>query len=777
MKSALRYALLLTLPLPFGTAGAGDVTVRVREVNGSPRICVDGKPVHARMFWGRSNGRRVPLSSEWTHRELKLTPHASVGAGRLVFRTEEKGDGLLEVRNLTVASGGTVRKPALNRIPGVMPALASQTLPFKAEETYTVAFDVCGKGLDWYRVGFEQCDAGVYRYAASEVPWDDGEETSLVTEARLALKSGCRFVSMFAPHCWTEGGDNWGAIDAQFRQLIALDPNILVIPRVRADAPDWWLRRHPECRMKMEDGVSAEFAAVSSRLYRREACAYIDRMVRHLMQAFPRNFAGIHISGQSTAEWFYWDSQRRLSGYDAETRDAFRVYLAAQGDSAAATAEVPTPAQRRALDRAERRFFDPVGEKRVLDFARFQQLEMADTVGELAASARKASEGRKLVVVFYGYTFEHAWNAVMPSATGHYGLWHFIKRWGVNVDAIAGPVSYVNRGAIGVSSTMGPCETVMRNGILWIDEDDIRVYPVDKRSEQRGFGFSGDPVKDEQVMTRTVGMECARSLGGWWMDLFGSGWYTAPDTWAVIAGLHGFAEKASSLPPLVPEIAAICDEESIVRLGGMKNGIAPVRGTVSRGRELLAQCGYSFGQYLLEDVLEKPTGAKLEFHLATWFPKDPQKLVAHVKSNPDTTYVWCGQPPEEIAALASGEAEMREGLAVHGNPGGKGYMIFNKNPPLTKEFVYKVGKLAGVHATLPKDRIGRAAVWPGNGFVTVQSYEKAAFVVDVAWTGSVYDGLTGRQLGEGPKVQLSFESGEVKVLCNESVRSGRIAKR
>ncbi len=47
-------------------------------------------------------------------------------------------------------------------------------------------------------------------------------------------------------------------------------------------------------------------------------------------------------------------------------------------------------------------------EKRLLDLARFQQQQMADHVAAMAAACRRGTDGRKLVVFFYGCLFEFA---------------------------------------------------------------------------------------------------------------------------------------------------------------------------------------------------------------------------------------------------------------------------------------------------------------------------------------------------------------------------------
>ena len=810
-----RVAAVAAVAVAAWGGAAAELTARVETRDGRPHLVVNGKVEPPRMFWGRSNGRRVPLTAEWTRHEWRITPHAPVAKGAFCFFTEEK-PGKFEVRGLTVtAPDGTARTPATRLREKRRLHLSTVPIPFAAETTYTVAFEARGEGVGWFRAGLEQLEDGVYNYHAQQVPWDDGELTSLVAEARQALAAGCRFVTFFTANCWREGGDDWGPYDAQMRQLIALDPKVMLIPRVTANAPGWWLRKHPECAMVYEGGVTGTYASVSSRLYRKEANAYFRRLVRHLTTAFPENFAGIHFSGQNTAEWFYKGSYGKYFGYDVGTRDAFRRYLAEAGDPGAATAEVPSPEERHLMKDAPERFIDGTKRRRVLDFNRFLQVEMADMVGELAETCRRASEGKKLVMAFYGYHWELAEFPLGPANSGHYGVWRLIGKWGRNLDALAGPVSYSGRDALGFAGVMSPAETMLRHGILWFDEDDLRVHAVDWREAQRMYGLTDDLAGDRKVMTRTVGMEAARGLGGWWMDLFGGGWYSDPGTWRIAAELQAFERRTLGRPPRAVEVAAISDEESMLNLERMRGGNVPGSGCMKTARTALAKAGVAFGQYVLEDALQTPTGAKVELHLSTWRPLDVAALVRQVRARPDVTRVWCWAPPEEATGFALRpvaadrlEAQATErgrvagldavwkcettkriaplyavadarpdevwatwpdgsaAVAVRRNPGGAGHSVFCGIPWLTPRFVAAVCRLGGAHAYLPEDRVGKAVVWPGNGFVTVQSHEAATFAIDTGFAGGVYDALTGERVSDGPKATLRFAAGDVRVLAD-----------
>ena len=139
-----------------------------------------------------------------------------------------------------------------------------------------------------------------------------------------------------------------------------------------------------------------------------------------MMAKYPQNFAGIHPTGQNTHEWFYFDSWNKMNGWDPQTRESFRTYL---GDP---KAEVPSYEERRAHSRDF--LLDPQTQARCIAFNRFQQQEMTDFVAELAQTCRRHTEGRKLVIFFYGYAWEFSSHRFGPANSGHYGLENLLAK-------------------------------------------------------------------------------------------------------------------------------------------------------------------------------------------------------------------------------------------------------------------------------------------------------------------------------------------------------------
>jgi len=401
------------------------------------------------MFWGNQGGGRVATVPEWAERAFEFTTARDVeGTGTLHFRFGHIAGQVwvADVGVVEAASGRDILAPGSFATPEGFKAVWNIWPPDKKNTVGKVEIAdgalhvtlTAPAGGDWpdfhlhsraemrfranvkYRCSFRvRATPGRYIspavYSVEHGTWNlIGSPPGLFLEqVAMARDAGVDLVSFAAPNCWgpPEKDANWGPLDDLCQSILVVNPKALLLPRVGADAPGWWLEQHPDAAMiyeggvprssEPERGVRGEKASVCDRQYRADAAAHLERICRHLMEKFPENFAGIHPCGQNTGEWFYEDTWRRpLSGYDPATLKAWREWLRARGVPDAEKAEVPTPEARHAAPDGVLR--DPAKERRLIDFARFQQEEMADMVLALANAARRGTDGKKLVVFFYG---------------------------------------------------------------------------------------------------------------------------------------------------------------------------------------------------------------------------------------------------------------------------------------------------------------------------------------------------------------------------------------
>ena len=710
--------------MPDGKNKAGEVEpiagkpvdVRVRQTPQGPRIIVDGKAVRPRFFYG-SPPCLSPISDvERREFTIPFRPEADTDSGRVSL------DGFDDDAPLWFSKAALIDRTDNSTVSLSPDGEEERTRHFvrdglRLKKGHLYHFVVTHRSTHQrtYFTYEASCTDGDGRKAVMPLPYGDtlGDTVRLAADAQVDFVTFSTDTSWGCGNWWAPPGDPpaFGRIDAAIGRIVAANPNALVVPRVSADAPDWMLERDPSMRMVFDKGYAVRMSSVSARPYREAACAEVERLARHLRAKFPRNFAGLHVAGQNSAEWFYMMSQSgELSGYDVHTRDAFRAWLAERGEEDAATAQVPSPEERR-----------------VMRFGEFRQEEMASLLCDLGAAVKRGSGGGSLAIFFYGYTWELGSVAPGAAETGHFFV-DWIMRHGKGViDGFSAPFSYSDRGWPGSSPVMAPAETYLRNGFLWFNEDDYRTHHEDLWSFPINVGLKNDsPFITRNALLRNGALDILRGHGGWWMDLCGRGWFRDADLWRIRKALNALDDAMMRRErPYSPEIAIVVDERSLMRNGfGSWEETAP---PLALARLRFNLCGATHGQYLLDDVLADPPDCKLLFiaYARDWSPKRRARLEEIKRMRPEMRVVEAMTPDD-----------------------------------VSMESIEKQAKAAGVHFyTRPM----AATVCAAEGFLVVQARQEGPLEIDFGGGGPVFDVLAGGQIGTGPRLSVPFCLGETRI--------------
>ena len=811
-----------------------ELTVRVRRnAAGVPQIHVNGRPVPPRMFWGEEG--RAPLVAEkgWKTFEYEFRS-SDDSAGTVHLRFGAGAAGKIEFRNLHVTDVETGKE--LSDVWKDFPRQYADNIRY-ADGNLTVEVPERRPKEDFhvytsrramrpgarYRVtgSVRAATPRLVRFGAFQVdPSGLHEPIPLVgddpfpRQIALAAAAGVDFVSyMVSKSVWTDDETcDFTELDRISDKILAANPKALLVPRIKIETCGWWARKHPDHQIVYDEGQKPGVPCISSRLYREKVVRFLTAFTRHMCAKYPERFAGIHPSAQTSCEWFYWGSlSRPLNGYDPSTREAWRSWCAEHGLPDAANAEVPSAAARRDASRGFLR--DPVKDREVIAFSRFQQEEMVDFMAAVAKACRQASDGKKLVLFFYGYPWEFAGHFQGPAVTGHLGLQRLLDKAAADIDILCSPISYSERASGECALSMSAAETVMRNGVLWLWEDDTRTYLEPDKVSSARMGVCQSLQETKDVLRRNNAQEAVRGFGGWWMDLPASGWFDSPELWSEMRGI-GRLDRAllERRTPFAPEVAAIADERSLLTV---VRGDATGR-CMGSARKWLARAGAPFGQYLMSDVLRNGLAARLQIFQSAFYAnaRTVSAIAAQRTAHPEVTRVWCWAPgyltPEgpdvagvealtgfkvKRASLADAkpratEAGRQVGLpeswgengainplfAVETESGDevwatysdgspaivlRGKEVLVANPDWCTELVRALERRAGVHSYL---KSGEASVWAAEGWLSFHALKEGELVLDTGSAAEVFDYFTGAKVASGPLVKLEVKRGETRVL-------------
>ncbi|NMC19484.1 MAG: hypothetical protein GYA33_03595 [Thermogutta sp.] len=869
-----RFAAVCLIVLPAGFwAGGGQAleTVRVEVLEGAPRLAVDGKPVRARMFWGAPGPGLIRVGPQAQQVAFQFTAEDDEpGRATLHFRfgTEPGTVVLDDVRILDLTDRHEVLPPC--RFEGGMDDFTREWSVWPPDQRNTVgSIEVApdeGKdgsaGLkivlkapadgNWpdfhiyhhpnltltkghrYEVSFwaraepsRQLNIALYRPGQRFV-YLGGPPGHFASQIQLAAEAGVDFVSFPIDMPWPKPGDavDWSSVDQACRRVLEANPKAMLLPRIPMDPPAWWCEANPDDVMLWDRGGQQRRPAVpASPQYRRDAADRLRALVEHLEAEFGEHVAGYHPCGQNTGEWFYEDTWLSpLNGYSQASQTAWRRWLegryrsdaalqAAWGDPAVRCAEavVPSPEARRAAPAGTLR--DPVRERPLIDFAQFQQEMMAECVCHFARAVREASQGRKLVVFFYGYVFEFGAIANGPAVSGHYALRQVLQC--PDIDVLCSPISYFDRGLGQSAPAMTAAESVALAGKMWLYEDDTRTHIATGRFP--GWQDGADTLEQTNAMLlRNTGQCAVRNFGTWWMDLGASGWFDEPAMWARMEALRPLDEALLQRPrPFRPEVAAVIDEQSMIRVAA--GGDKLTRPAVYEVRRPLGRMGAPYGQYLLDDVTAGRVRAKMYVFLTPWC-LTPEQRRAILSETEGATRIWCYAPayqePDRIAPpeamqeltgfrlqetsqpqawavpteagkrlglgqefgtrqtirplFAPVDAKPDETLFVYpdGTPAvalrrtGGGWSLFVGPPGLTSELLRLAAERAGVHLFTRSD----CNVYANGPFLVLHAAADGAGEIDTETEVPVIDLLTGEAVGSGPKISLDLQKGVTRVL-------------
>ncbi|HOX38498.1 MAG TPA: beta-galactosidase [Candidatus Brocadiia bacterium] len=634
----------------------GALSAEVKDVNGAPTLLIDGKPVPPLIFFGSRVGRvpTMQVSGQW--REYHATfvaPEDENGDVSFHIRFgDAKGD--LWIDDVRLYPGEPADKPTGDMIKGgrfddglagfkdCWNLFVKTEIGASAEPEIVVdpenpgnkclRVGVSRPGDSYWHVHLYQAGMNIRKGQAYTLsarlraapdrkveflcvhqgePWTHyNTEMAVWHEITMAARRGFHIHSVEISTPWPPDGQmpDYSPVDDVMRKVLASDPDALVIPRLGMAAPGWWMGKNPDDVMRYEDGTTIQ-NSVASEKWRRDACAVLRGLVRHMETRWGGHVIGYHPCGQNTGEWFYEASwEPKFSGFCPAMEIGFRKWIreVCNNDiqilnkrwlvSYDSFDQVRVPARAERMEAAFGEFHNPHKECLSIDFCRYQQIAMVEPLEAFARTIKEETRGRKLTVFFYGYIYDMSGLPLGPKISGHLELRRFLRS--PDVDIVCSPISYFDRESGGSGPFMSAIDSVRLAGKLWLNEDDTRTHISEPDA---GFGRVATADETRWVHQRNFGNIFVRRSSCWYMDLSGTGWLESETIWNDLHKLRNICETEMSKNPVYrPEVAIIVDEESLLYLKPGRKVALPL---IYEFRRQVNRMGASTGIYLLEDLL------------------------------------------------------------------------------------------------------------------------------------------------------------------------------
>ncbi len=399
--------------------------------------------------------------------------------------------------------------------------------------------------------------------------------------------------------------------------------------RVSLEPPPGWLDTHPTEAITLANGERLPIPSPVSEAWREEATTRLRARLREIIRGpHAQQLLGVCLVALQEGAWSY-PPQDNFADYSPAAQAAFQRWLRRQHPTDARLQKawnrpeisfdtVPIPSQEALQATGWGLFRDPVRDRPVLDYVRFLNESIAETVAHFARVVKQETQGRALVGIPYGHTFE--------LDAGHHALASLLKCPDIDLLHLSFSRFEYNIGQ--PAHFPGPVDSVALHGKLAILEDEAQPG-IDRR-----------PLTE--CARRNAALAATHRCGFSFLDPQGDGRWNVPDFWGTAPLLLRLEAESRGEPRLSPEIAVLVDEGAIDALG---NPASPfLRTAFSEWRSALDRLGAPVGWYLQEDAERLPRSVKLAIFLNPFSLTGPQRRTVDRLLSRGGTVVWTYAP-------------------------------------------------------------------------------------------------------------------------------------
>jgi hypothetical protein len=480
------------------------------------------------------------------------------------------------------------------------------------------------------------------------------------------------------PYGWAEdvwvSREDWdyAGLDRMVMAVLHQQPTARLVLRVFICAPDWWDAENPrECilfahgRHAVElPGVAGKqtYPSFSSETWRTDAGEALRQLVSHVEGApYADHVVGYQLASGEDGRWREWGAGSGLySDYSAPQTRAFSAWLREKygndilklrgawqrivrpmpgmdpkqrPEPTLGWEDIEVPAISARTNHPSQSLLDPAAAPEVIDYNLFHARQIAGCIAELAAIAKQACHGKKLVGASYGHVFEHSRHPDTLQTAGHAALGDLLAN--PDIDFLAGPnLDVESRAGMPHPLWSSLAESVKSHGKLWVVEE-----------------LPSDPKP---------GLASGRAQAS---VLAGAGLVWSPGEIGESLPVHPFAHSLNWDRSSVSQIALVVDHYS---LAYMAQGNALSLPLLARQQAELAEVGAPYDVWLLDDLIagRMPDYKLYVFVNAFFLDARAREVVRNHVGRNGKTALWIFAPGAMDRSMSGRTALELTGLSV-----------------------------------------------------------------------------------------------------------------